>query len=299
MYLALNNTFSIEPRVSLQYKPFKKTTFALAYGIHGKELGIGTYLLQIQDSSGTRSQPNKNLELAKAHHAVLSFQQALGYGFRVNAEAYYQYHFDNPTGVAEQSGYWLFNERDNYGNQAMVSEGQAQNYGVDLTVEKTFGNNFFALVSGSLYWTQFKSRGDTEWRRSRNDRRWGTSIMGGYEFTFKKGGVLQLGIKSFISGGVRYNPGDLDASKTAGVFVPAAPLDNDIYSEQGDTYFRLDARIAYRKDHKKLSYTISLDVQNCTNTKNVRYKIYDRINNELINRPQSGLLPVLAFQLDF
>jgi len=296
MYLALNNTFSVEPRVSLQYKPFKKTTFALAYGIHGKELGIGTYLLQVQDNLGNRSQPNKDLKIAKAHHAVFSFQQVIGYGFRANVEAYYQYHFDNPTGVGHQSGYWLFNERDNYGNQALVSEGQGQNYGVDLTVEKAFGNNFFMMVTGSLYWTQFKSRGDTEWRRARTDKRWGTTIMGGYEFTFKKGGVLQLGVKSFISGGLRYTAGDLEASKVAGVFVP----DNDkIYGETSGTYFRLDARIAYRKDHKKLSYTISLDVQNCTNTKNVRYKIYDRINNQLINRAQSGLLPVLAFQLDF
>lgn len=296
LFLTLNNTYSIEPRVSMQYKPFKNTTISAAYGLHGKALPIGTYLLQLRDGNGNITQPNKDLEIAKAHHAILSFQQIIGLGFRLNLEGYYQYTFDNPTSTVVNSGYWFFNERDNYGTRAMISEGQGQNYGVDLSVEKAFSRSFFLLATGSLFWSQYKSLGDTEWRRTRVDKRWGASVMGGYEFEFKKGGVLQIGLKSFVSGGLRYTPADFEASKVAGVLVE----DTDNYwGASAGTYFRLDGRVAYRKDHKKFSYTISIDVQNITNTKNPRYFIYDRQEIALIARNQSGLLPVINFQIDF
>ncbi|BDS11680.1 TonB-dependent receptor [Aureispira anguillae] len=296
LLLTLNNTYSIEPRVSMQYKPFKNTTLSAAYGLHGKALPIGTYLLQLPDASGAITQPNRNLKIAKAHHAILAFQQVIGLGFRLNLEGYYQYTFDNPTSPIPNSGYWFLNERDNYGTQAMVSEGQGQNYGVDLSIEKAFSRNFFILATGSLFWSQYKSLGDEFWRRTRIDKRWGVAVMGGYEFTFKKGGVLQIGLKSFVSGGLRYTPADVEASKKAGVLVEDT---NNYWGASSGTYFRLDGRIAYRKDHKKLSYTISLDVQNITNTKNVRYFIYDRTEGTLVPRHQSGLLPVISFQIDF
>lgn len=295
LFLALNNTYSIEPRVSLQYKPHKNTTISAAYGLHGRTLDIGTYLLQIRDSSGAITQPNRNLSIAQAHHAVLSFQQVIGLGFRAVVEGYYQYSFNDPTGVAQNSGYWYFNERDNYGSQAMVSGGQGQNYGVDLSIEKSFSRNFFVLVTGSVFWSEYKSLGDAAWRSTRMDKRWRVAAMGGYEFAFKKAGVLQIGLKSFVSGGFRYTDADLAASQAAGQLVEST----DFFEASVPVYFRLDARIAYRQDHKKISYTIAIDIQNCTNMKNVRQMIYDRQKYELIPRYQSGILPVLSFQLDF
>ncbi|MCP4440057.1 MAG: TonB-dependent receptor [Aureispira sp.] len=296
LFMTMNNTYSIEPRVSVQYKPFKKTTISAAYGLHGKALGIGTYLLQITDTLGNITQPNKGLKIAKAHHAVLAYQQVIGSGFRLNLEGYYQYSFDNPTSPEANSGYWYFNERDNYGNRAMVSEGQGQNYGVDMTVEKAFSSSFFILATGSLFWSQYKSLDDIEWRRSRFDRGWAGSVMGGYEFSFKKGAALQIGVKSFFSGGLRFTPANEAASIAAGVFVP----DTDRYFEETTpTYFRLDARIAFRKDAKKFAYTIAIDVQNTTNQQNVREMLYDRKQYKMIPRYQSGILPVLSFQIDF
>lgn len=296
LFLALNNTYSIEPRFGLQYNPTKTTTISAAYTWHGKVLPIGTYLLQLPDGNGGTYQPNRTLQIAKMQHAILGIQQAIGRGFNINLEGYYQYGYDQPTSPIPNSGYWLFNQRDNYGTQEMVSEGQAQNYGVDATLEKAFSRSFFVLVTGSLFWSQYKSLGDTEWRRTRVDKRWGTTLMGGYEVTFKKGGALQFGIKSFISGGLRYTPPDEAASIAAGIYVPDQ---SRYFEEAANTYFRLDGRVAYRKNHKKLSYTISLDIQNATNAKNVRFFIYDRRNVEFIPRYQSGLLPVISFQLDF
>lgn len=296
LFFAMNNTYSIEPRISLQYKPFSKTTISAAYGLHGKVIPIGTYYLQIRNQQGNITQPNKNLQIAKWHHAILSYQQVIALGFRATIEGYYQYGFDIPTSPDSASTYWLFNERQAFGYEAMISEGQAQNYGVDLTIEKAFGRNFFLLLTGSIYQSQYKSFGDSEWRNTRVNKGWGTSLMGGYEFTFKKGGVLQVGLKNFLAGGIRYTPADEAASKTAGVLVEDS---NNAFGAQAPIYFRLDTRIAYRKNHKKLSYTIALDIQNVANYKNIIYYAYDRQKNSLFPRYQSGILPIISLQIDF
>jgi hypothetical protein len=295
LFFTLNNTYSIEPRFGLQYKPTKTTTISAAYTWHGKVLPIGTYLLQLSDGNGGSYQPNRNLEIAKMQHAILGIQQAIGLGFNIGLEGYYQYGFDQPVGTELNSGFWLLNERENYGTRALVSEGQAQNYGLDLTIEKAFSRSFFILLTGSVFSSQFKSLGDTEWLRTRTDKGWGTSLMGGYELAFKKGGALQIGAKTFVSGGLRYTPADIAASRAAGMYVPDQER---IFGAAASTYFRLDTRIAYRKNHKKLSYTIAIDVQNITNTQNVRFFIYDRKNTAVVPRYQAGLLPVLSFQLD-
>ena len=296
LFFTLNNTYSIEPRFAVQFQPTKTTTLTAAYTWHGKVLPIGTYLLQLPDGNGNITQPNRDLEIAKLQHAIVGFQQVLGRGFRLNLEGYFQHGYDQPVGTEFQSGYWLFNQRDNYGTRAMVSEGRLRNYGVNLTAEKAFSRSFFILATGSLFWAQYKSLGDTEWRSTRVDKRWGTSLMGGYEWAFKKGGALQLGLKCFISGGLRYTPADEAASRAAGILVE----DTERYFEAvTNTYFRLDGRVAYRKNLAKWSYTISLDVQNITNARNVRFLLYDRQTAEFEPRLQSGLLPVISFQADF
>ncbi|MCP4441615.1 MAG: TonB-dependent receptor [Aureispira sp.] len=296
LYLAQNHSYSIEPRAAIRYQATKSTVLSLAYGLHGRVLPIGTYMLRLPNATGTSEQLNKDLGVAKSHHAVLSLQQMIGKSLRVTSEFYYQYQFGVPVGVDSATTYWFFNERDNYGTRQMVSEGYGQNYGLDLSVEKFFGKSFFLLCSGSVFWSQYKTSKDGKWRSTRTDNRYNISLMGGYEYTFKKGGVLQFGLKSFIVGGLRYTPIDESASRVVGGLVPINEL---AFTEEFPIYFRLDARIAYRKDHKKLSYTIALDLQNATNMKNIKEKLYDRQAAALINRYHSGILPVVSFQIDF
>jgi hypothetical protein len=296
LLMTLNNTYSVEPRLALQYKPFKNTTLTAAYGLHGQALPMGTYLLRIPNANGTVSQPNKDLEMIKMHHAIVGLQQSIGAGFRFNLEGYYQYAFDVPIGADSLSSFSYLNQRDGYGQEAMVSEGVGRNYGVDMTVEKAFSRQFFMLVTGSLFWSQYKAKPHTEWQSTRTDRRWGSTIMGGYEFAFKNNASLQLGLKTRLSGGLRFTPADIAASQAAGVYVEDA---TSPFSESADLYYRIDTRFAYRKNGKKISYIIALDIQNVTNNRNIRSLAFDRQNNELIYRYESGLLPVLSFQIDF
>ncbi len=296
MLFTLNNTYSIDPRIAIQYKPFKKTTITAAYGLHGKVLAMGTYWLRIPDAQGNITLPNKNLDIMKMHHAILGFQQVIGAGFRANLEIYYQYASNVPVGADSSSSYSFINQRDGYGNEAMVSQGLAQNYGIDLTLEKAFSRNFFILLTGSLFESQFKTLRQTDWLDTRTNKRWASTMMAGYEFQFKKGATFMMALKSRVSGGLRYTPINFAASQAAGYYID----DNDRpFSEANNIYFRLDTRFAYRKNYKKASFTIAIDIQNTTATKNVRHLAFDRQLNQVSYRYETGLLPVLSFQLDF
>lgn len=294
MLLTLNGSNAIDPRVSFQYNLGKGQTLSLGYGLHSRTLGIGSYFTSIPQVM-TRELVNRNLGMIKAHHLVLGYDWYGKKGWHVRAEAYYQSLFNVPVGVSMDSSYWILNDRDGFAKEKMSNDGTGLNYGLDLTVEKFFGNNFFVLVSGAYYRSFYKGLDGVQ-RSTRYDGIYNSSYMGGKEFAFKNGGVLQLGVRGVLSGGLRYTPADSIASAAARAYVPDL---NKIYAVQTPFYARLDLRIAYRKNMRRSNYTLALDVQNATARKNVREETFDYVTQKIAFTYQSGLVPVLSFQIDF
>lgn len=298
-FLALNNSYSVEPRFSLRYQAGKNTTITAAYGLHARMLPIGVYLLNINGS-----QPNMNLKMAKSHHAVLGFEQIIAGMIRLSVEGYYQRLFDLPVSAdSNDVTYWFYNERYGYGNRAMVSQGKGQNFGVDITLEKAFDKGYFILLAGSVFSSTYQTPYSNEWRSTRMDSRYAVSLMGGKEFTFKKGGVLQLGLKTFLNGGMRYTPADTTASALAGTLVldETQAFESRYAKDKNGLYYRMDLRFAYRKSHKKkkFSYTLALDIQNVLNAKNIHEYLYDVKENTMVPRYHGGILPVISARFDF
>ncbi len=290
MLLTLNGTNAIDPRVSFQYSLGKGQTLSLGYGLHSRTLGLGSYFTNINNQI-----VNKNLGMIKAHHLVLGYDWYSTKGWHVRAEVYYQNLFNIPVGVSMDSSYWILNDRDGFAKEKLSNQGTGLNYGIDLTVEKFFGNNFFVLVSGAYY----RSLGtglDGVQRSTRYDGIYNTSYMGGKEFNFKNGSVLQLGMRAVLSGGLRYTPADSLASAAVRAYVPDL---NQINAVQTPYYARLDLRIAYRKDMRRSNYTLALDIQNATARRNVREETFDFVTQKVAFIYQSGLVPVLSFQIDF
>lgn len=293
--LTLNGTYSIEPRLAFKYDLGKGHSLSFGYGLHGRMLPLGSYFTQLKDSLGQIQLVNKNLPMLKSHHLVLGYDMYAKNGFHIRSEIYCQLLGSVPVGTAQDSSFWLLNERDGFAQEKLTSTGTGLNYGLDLTIEKFFGNQFFVLTSMAYYRSLSKSL-DGVTRSTRFDGIFNTSFMGGKEFTFKKGGVLQLGLRLIYAGGLRYTPADSLASIAANEFIPDL---NQIYAKQAPAYFRIDGRIAYRKNFKKVTYWLALDVQNATNRRNVRSEIYDPLEQKIKYAYQSGIVPVLSFQLDF
>ncbi|WCL81470.1 carboxypeptidase-like regulatory domain-containing protein [Saprospira sp. CCB-QB6] len=296
LFLALNADWALDPRLSMRYTLSPNTKFTFAYGLHSKIQPFGTYMLSFEGSDGQIYQPNKDLKFTRAHHLIAGVEQMLTPKLRLQVEGYFQQLFNVPISTDPNSNFWFYNLRDNYGTIPMTSEGKGQNYGVDLTLEQFFGKGFFMLFTASAFRSTFKAW-EEDYRPARLDNRFSTSLMATKEFIFKNGGVLQLGVKTFFRGGLHHQEADLEASRELGAFVEDQEA---AFDASFPPYFRLDTRIAYRKDHKNFSYTLGLDIQNATNkTDNWRAVEYDRNIQSIVLDPNSGLLPVLSFQIDF
>lgn len=295
LFLVLNKTYTVEPRLAFQAQLGKGHSLSLGYGLHGRILPLGSYFTTVINSNREANFVNTNLRPIMAHHLVLGYDWYAPKGWHMRGEAYYQSLYNVPVGLSQGGNFWLLNERLGYAKEKLYSTGKGLNYGLDITLEKFFSKQFFVLISGSYYRsTATGINGNTF--STRYDGLYNTSYMGGKEFTFKKGGTLQLGLRGTYSGGLRYTPADSALSRQNQALV----LDNtQPYRLQVPAYFRIDGRIAYRKNLKKFNYTIALDVQNATAYKNVRNQIYDYIAGQLVYSYQSGLVPVLSFQIDF
>jgi hypothetical protein len=301
LFMGLNSTYSLEPRASLQYQLLKKTRLSLAYGIHGQILPIGTYFYQEEDVNGNLIQPNRNLEIAKAHHAVFNIRQLLRQDMTLQLEFWYQLKFDQPIGAADSSTFFLFNQRLEYADRAMVSTGSGRNYGVDLMFEKAFRNGYFILLSGSLFRSYFTNAEGIEYR-TRYDNLFASAFTIGKEFSFKDGSRLSTGIRFLANGGMRYTPADTTLSNQYNILFVDESQPYTAGQSDLDTpfYYRADLRLAYRKDWPNFSLTLALDAQNITNnTGNAFQQLYDIQNRTEFLRFNGGILPVINMQIDF
>jgi len=123
--------------------------------------------------------------------------------------------------------------------------------------------------------------------------------MGGKEWSFENNSVLQFGLKLLFNAGARITPLIEGEEKNDG---PVPPYDTTRpFEDRVAPYFRPDIRIAYRKNNPKSAWTIALDVQNVINRINedALDRTYDSDTNQWVSRDQSGLTPILSFQIDF
>jgi hypothetical protein len=298
MYLALNNTSSIEPRLSMRYELADNQSISLAYGIHGKTVPIGTYYTMVEEN-GVMTQPNLNLDLIKAHHAILAHDIVFNQSWKLHTELYYQRLFDVPVSPNINENYWLLNDVQGYASRALVSGGTGRNMGIDLSIEKFFKSGTFFILSGSLFDSKYSPLDQSREFNTNYNSGTAATFIGGREWKIKEKGTLQLGLKMLYNGGQPITPlltsGDVGNPRNA-------PLDEaNPFSEKVKPYFRPDLRIAYRKDGEKSSWQIALDVQNVANIKNVDglARRYDPDLKTWVDRIQSPLTPILSYQIDF
>jgi hypothetical protein len=66
-----------------------------------------------------------------------------------------------------------------------------------------------------------------------------------------------------------------------------------------DDYFRVDLRAYIKRTKKRGSETISLDIQNATGRKNAGQNYYDVFLQQVAQRKQLGLIPMINYRWEF
>ncbi|MBV6655759.1 MAG: TonB-dependent receptor [Mameliella sp.] len=294
MFFTLNDTWSMEPRLGLQFQASEGGTLSLAYGLHSRIVPMGSYFTRINGA-----QPNLDLELTKAHHLVLGYDQIVGTNKRLRVEAYYQHLFDVPVAADRSSTFSLLNHVDGFATRSLVSEGTGTNYGLDVTFEQFFSNRTFYILSGSLFSSTYEPlNGETY--STRFDNTFTTSFMGGREWPVGQSGTIQGSIRLMYNGGQRISP---VLNPVRDPQDPQNPILDEAnpFSIQVENFFRPDLRFAYRKDNEKNAWYISLDVQNLIARQNqdvLNYN-FDPVLGDWVFGTLGSIVPVLTFQLDW
>ncbi|WP_205514697.1 TonB-dependent receptor [Longitalea arenae] len=293
-YLALlyNNTGTAEPRASVKWDPDNKSSLAFGYGLHSQLQALGVYFAK--DVHNTN--PNKFIDLTKAHHLVLSYSRLIGAHLRAKAEIYYQHLFDVPVTVNSDKTFSTLNIRNEFITEALVNTGSGRNYGLELTLEKYLDHHLYYTLNSSFYQSKYTAADGVE-RNTRFNGNYLFNGVAGKEFPLAgQRKVLGINVKLIYAGGYRTTPIDLAASQQEGY---AIFKEKEAFSLHNKAYFRPDCRLSIKWNRERLTSTLSLDIQNIINRKNVFDQDYDLLKNATVTNYQNGIIPVLNYKIEW
>jgi hypothetical protein len=184
----------------------------------------------------------------------------------------------------------------------LVNNGTGKNYGMELTVEKFLDKGFYFLCTGSFYNSTYIAS-DNQERQTAFAGNYVANLLGGKEFDLNSGKeniksrkMLVLDLKLTAAGGQRYTPIDLEASVTAGEAV----YDWDhAFTLQYPDYFRLDGRLGFKINGKRVTQEWAFDVQNITNKQNPLFERYNPVEQEINTVYQLGIFPIGQYRITF
>lgn len=296
----LNNSTSVEPRLGLKYELNSKSSFSFGYGLHSQMQPINVYFLQTQNQDSSYSYNNKALDFTKSHHFVIGYDLQPFKDWRLKTEVYYQSIYNVPVNTFSSS-YSMLNTGAGFKadlEDSLTNSGSGTNYGVEVTVEKFFSKGYYALFTSSLYSSKYIASDGIE-RNTAFNGRYVYNILGGKEWNVgnDKRNKISADIKLTNAGGRAYTPIDLTASEAVGHGVYLSDAYSDFYA----SYFRLDIKIGFTLNgrNKKISQSVSLDLQNVTNNKNVFSQEYDDRTSSINTTYQLGFFPNFIYKMQF
>lgn len=290
-YFSLNNNLVLEPRAGVTYKINPKHTLNIGFGIHSRRMNLNQYFTDADLNDDVFT--NKNLDLMQANHYIIGYDWRIIKNGHLKVEAYYQ--DINKVGVVENGESTSSIINGNLLISNLTDTGTARNYGIELTFEKFFSNQYYFLTTASLFDSKYKAS-DNNWYNSSFNSNYTFNIVGGKEFTVRKNNIIGVNGKILLNGGKRNSPVDLDNFRQTGEIYTLQEQRNSISL---DDYFRADISGYYRINRPKVSHIISLDIQNITNKENIESLYFNRNTETYAANYQIGLLPFFNYRIEF
>ncbi|MCI5057609.1 MAG: TonB-dependent receptor [Flavobacteriales bacterium] len=298
MHFLLNSSNSVEPRLALKWKLDQKQSLSTGFGIHSRLESLTGYFSVLERDDGTSYTPNRNVELAKAQHYVVGYENRISDNLNFKTEIYYQSLYDVPVANDTSSSYSILNTSGGFDNVELVNKGTGQNYGVELTLERFFANSYFFLITGSLYESKYTALDGVK-RNTRFNGNYASNVLIGKEFNIGKEGknkTLTVSTKFLLIGGQRYVPIDLNASIAADETVRVW---EKAYEPKASDVFKIDFALIYRNVKPRSTQSFKLDIQNVTNNQAATSYYFNSSSGQIENNTQLPLLPVLSYKIEF
>ena len=302
-YYSLSNSLSpVEPRIGWKWKMKKSQSLSAGAGLHSQTQPVYTYLYHKYDASGNKYYENKNMGFSKSFHSALAYEKYFKGNLQFKTEVYYQSLYDVPVEI-KNSSFSLINQGSGFQRffpDSLQNTGTGTNYGIEFTVQKFFNKSFFFLITASLYDSKYKGSDGIERNTSYNGN-FTTNFLAGKEFKLSEKQTISAGLKVTYAGGKRYGYVDRAASELQREVIFSDSLFNE---RQFKEYFRLDVKVSWKYNAKRITHEIGLDLVNVLGTKNLLGLAYapDLANpskEPIAFKNQLGFLPLFYYKIDF
>jgi hypothetical protein len=296
-HFALNNSQSVEPRWNIKYQVKQNQSLSFGVGLHSQTQPLEVYFYQIKNSAEQIILSNKDLDFVKSVHTALGYDINFSNQLRFKAELYSQYIY-NAAVEKISSSFSMLNSGADFGfpdKTNLVNNGKGYNYGVELTLERFLHKGFYGLFTTSLFQSKYKSS-DNAWHNTAFNSNFVINALAGKEFKLNKKTTFGIDTKLTTTGGQRYTPFDVAASKIAGYVIYK---ENQAYDNQNDTYIRWDIKFSYNRNLKKVTQKFYIDLQNVTNKQNIYIRTLNPKTGVAGQINQTGFFPNINYQITF
>jgi len=292
-YFALNNDFSIDPRASFKWEFLPKHSLSFGYGKHSQLEDLKFYLIN-KNVNGTVSYPNKNLKLSQAQHFILGYDWLINDNLRLKVEPYYQ-HLYNVPGIPDSSYSFINFKQEWTFRDSLINNSSGRNIGIDLTLERFLNNNYYYLITASIFDSKYKG-GDGVWRNTRFDKGFVVNVLIGKEFFLKNKNLLGLNAKLNYMGGERVSPIDEVKTKQQRVIIYD---ESKAFENQMPSRYNLDLTLTYRMNKKRHSSVWALQLKNALGTPENYGDYFNMKTNKIESSKATVILPVLSYKIEF
>jgi len=291
-FYSLNEQVVVEPRLGAQYFLTSSQSISIGYGLHNQIQSPYTSYVQTKIGADEYITTNTNLEFTKSQHLVLTYDWNISEHLRLKAETYYQ-ELSNVPVERNSSSFSAINIGSSFApsdQDSLVNNGIGTNYGFELTAERFFNKGFYFLITTSLFNSRYEGSDEVE-RNTAFNTQYVANVLAGKEWQVGKNkkSFLSLNLKVTTIGGKYLTPIDFDASQELGRTVYR---EDEAYSEKQDAYFRTDVKLSYRKEYKRSTLEIAVDLQNVTGNQNIFSQSYNARTNTIVTQYQQGFFPV-------
>lgn len=298
-WFTLNNDFSIEPRLALDWTLNDKHTLSLGSGLHSQTDPLYLYFMEVKNPNGTVTTPNKQVKMTRSWHNVLAYNWTVSPLLRFKVEPYFQYLFNVP--VVENSTFSAINftTLPPLFDNRFVNTGRGRNIGIDFTLERFLQAGYYYMATLSLFDSRYRdAKGD--WHNTLFNTHYVINLLGGKEFTFRRKNGLNrvLSINAHIM---------LTAARPSSpIDMPATLHKQEIVYDESDPFSQrrkgveptTDFSVGYRVNYRRCSGTLSLQIKNLIGRQYLGQNF-----NQTTQLPEDfyfkSMIPFISYRIDF
>ena len=292
----LNNNYSLEPRLGLQWNVNPRHSLSAGFGIHSRKESMTLYTGEQELSDGTVYNRNRNLELSKARHYVIGYHFRIGPLLHLKTEIYYQDLYDIPA-FPFPPYFSTLNFDYGFEGNVLTNYGTGYNTGIEVSLERTIARGFQFTWNGTVYDSRYENKLG-ELLNTKYNGTYASNGLIGKEFSVGRGKQHTIGISSryILAGGMRSLPIDQEASL---VSASTVRYWDEGFTVKADDYFRVDLLVKLRRNRPRYTGEWSLDFLNILNRQNVLYQYWDNSIGEMHDAYQNPIIFIISYRIQF